>query len=218
MIRRTTLALFSAALLGFTPTLAVADDDLYSVTITNITPGQLLTPALVFSHDGAAMPFFMGGQPASMELEKLAEGGMTMPLLHKMMAAGVVTDYASVGGLIGPGESATVMLMADEHGYIGLGSMLLPTNDGFIGANGIPVPDDEGASSVLLPAMDAGTEDNDELLMHIPGPFGGEAVSAMGGEGFVHVHSGIHGVGDLMAPKTDWNNPVVKVTVKRVNN
>ncbi len=212
------MAVLAAALLGLAPNWAAAEDGRYRVTITNVSPGQSLTPVLVFSHDSKAMPFFTPGQPAESALEQLAEGGNTMPLLDKMMAMGEVTDYASVTGLTGPGGSATVTLMADEHGRIGLGAMLLPTNDGFIAAHGIPLPKGKRMVTQTLGAMDAGTELNDELCVHIPGPTcGGEGVSDAGGEGFVHVHGGIHGSGDLTPSASDWRNPVVKITVERVD-
>jgi hypothetical protein len=39
------------------------------------------------------------------------------------------------------------------------------------------------------------------------------------GEGYIHVHAGIHGIGgmDGLDPATfDWRNPVVEVTIERV--
>jgi len=38
-----------------------------------------------------------------------------------------------------------------------------------------------------------------------------------GAEGFVHVHSGIHGIGDLDPETLDWHNPVAEVTIRRVD-
>ncbi|CAM9150754.1 unnamed protein product, partial [Laminaria digitata] len=62
----------------------------------------------------------------------------------------------------------------------------------------------------------AGTEENNELCSHIPGP----ACSATSGnqeagpgEGYVHVHRGIDGNGDLSAADYDWSNPVAEVIV-----
>jgi hypothetical protein len=37
-----------------------------------------------------------------------------------------------------------------------------------------------------------------------------------GGEGFVHVHRGIHGVGDLKPIGRDWRNPVATVSIRLV--
>ena len=222
MKRRTPLfaSLVATALLALSPAGASAGDDLYRVTLTNLTAGQSLTPALVFSHNKRATPFFMAGQPAGADLEQLAEGGNTMPVLNTLLTQGGVTDHATapgVAGLIAPGESVSVELMADEKGGIGIGAMLLPTNDGFIGAHGINLPKGKRVVSQTLAAMDAGTELNDESCASIPGPVcGGEPVSMADGEGFVHVHSGIHGIGDLMASGYDWRNPVAKITVERV--
>jgi len=44
----------------------------------------------------------------------------------------------------------------------------------------------------------------------------GKGGVAGGGEGFVHIHSGIHGVGDLKPALRDWNNPMALITVRRV--
>ncbi|MBA4177703.1 MAG: hypothetical protein C0505_14275 [Leptothrix sp. (in: Bacteria)] len=72
-------------------------------------------------------------------------------------------------------------------------------------------------------AYDAGSEVNDELCVPIPGPFfaecGGSGGGARpgGGEGFVHVHRGMHGTGDFKSSMRDWRNPVAQVRVRLVN-
>jgi hypothetical protein len=33
----------------------------------------------------------------------------------------------------------------------------------------------------------------------------------------VHLHSGIHGVGDLDPSVRDWRNPVIQVTIERID-
>ena len=50
----------------------------------------------------------------------------------------------------------------------------------------------------------------------IPGPPCGNAgVRDTGNaEGFVHVHAGVHGIGDLVAADHDWRNPVAKITIR----
>lgn len=208
-----------AALLGLAATPALAGDELVRVTLTNITPGQYLTPALVFSQDRHGMPFLTPGMPGGAEVEQLAEGGNTAPLLDKLMTRGHLTDFATVPGLIGPGQSASVELMVDENGAIGLAAMLVPTNDGFIGTHDIVPPRGQGGTTITLAAMDAGTEVNDESCASIPGPppCHGEAVSAADGEGYVHTHRGIHGIGDLDASEKDWRNPVATVRVERLH-
>jgi hypothetical protein len=37
-----------------------------------------------------------------------------------------------------------------------------------------------------------------------------------GGEGFVHVHRGMHGIGSFKASERDWRNPVAEVRIRLV--
>ena len=74
----------------------------------------------------------------------------------------------------------------------------------------------------MATAYDAGGELNDELCASIPGPpyvecdGPGGGGDAGGGEGYVHVHAGMHGTGDMTASERDWRNPVAKVSVRQV--
>ena len=101
--------------------------------------------------------------------------------------------------------------------------MLIPTNDGFFAVNGIEGPSDNQTLTVYSPAYDAGSEVNDELCSNIPGPFFGECGGPGGGgkpgggEGYVHIHAGIHGIGDLTAAARDWRNPVAKIVIRRIS-
>ena len=100
--------------------------------------------------------------------------------------------------------------------------MLIPTNDAFLAVDAADLPARREELALAVPAYDSGTEPNDETCASIPGPFfvecggpGGGGAPA-GGEGYVHVHTGIHGIGDLDASARDWRNPVARVTVRRV--
>jgi hypothetical protein len=74
-----------------------------------------------------------------------------------------------------------------------------------------------GSVSYTALGLDAGSEYNDELCAHIPGPqCGGAGLSAEDGEGYVHVHPGTHGMADLSRASYDWRNPVAVVTVTRI--
>jgi hypothetical protein len=33
---------------------------------------------------------------------------------------------------------------------------------------------------------------------------------------FVHIHAGIHGVGDLQEATHDWRNPVARIAIRRL--
>lgn len=188
----------------------------YEVTITNLTPGESFTQPIVIVH-GKSIGVFQLGQPASAELTALAEGGDTGPLATAVEALPQVDAVATGQELLGPGESTTVTVDA-ANGFerLTVAAMLIPTNDGFYALNGVTLPDTAGdTATYYATAYDAGTEPNDELCTHIPGPpCNGEGVSdGTDGEGFIHVHSGIHGVGDLSAAERDWRNPVALIRV-----
>ncbi len=189
----------------------------YEVTITNLTRGQTFTPILVASHK-RGVRLFEAGQPASDALAAMAEGGDTGPLEMQLEDSGRLVDTGSSGGLLGPGETVTVHVDAG-HGAreISLAGMLIPTNDGFMALNGARAPRGHRTLTYWVPAYDAGTEPNDELCVSIPGPVcGGEGGSpGADGEGYVHIHAGMHGIGDLAPADYDWRNPVAKVTIRR---
>lgn len=193
---------------------ASASNVKYEVTITNITKSIFFTPIMVASHK-QAVPLFSLGQPASDEILAVAEGGDTSGL------AALFTgnhDQILGAGPLDKGQSVTVMLDASSNvNKITIASMLLPTNDGFV-AKSIHLPRGSHEKVVFLRAYDAGTETNDELCVNIPGPqcHGAPFSPEDSGEGFVHVHSGIHGIGDLSASMYTWNNPVLKVAIKKV--
>jgi len=197
------------------------DGPRFAVTVTNLTHGQVFTPIVVASHK-QGVHVFMAGQPASPPLEQLAEGGDGGPLSAMLAANPKVLDVADSGAPLPPGQSTTVMVnTSGRFTHVSIASMLVPTNDGFLALNGVAGPKGNKTLILNVPAYDAGTEENDELCVSIPGPplvCGGEGFNASrdGAEGFVHVHSGIHGIGDLVAADRDWRNPVARVSIRRV--
>jgi hypothetical protein len=193
----------------------------YEVTITNVTRDQTFTPFLVVAHR-PRVKLFEVGQPASPELEALAENGDTAPFQAKLAATPGVRGITVGGGLLAPGQTTTMKVQGHRHDRISLAAMLIPTNDGFI-ALGSAGPFGRRLRSTYAPAYDAGTEVNDELCASIPGPDyvecggpGGGGAPDGGEEGFVRIHEGMHGVGDFVAATRDWRNPVAKVSVRRV--
>ncbi|MBK8184520.1 MAG: spondin domain-containing protein [Candidatus Competibacteraceae bacterium] len=188
----------------------------YEVTVTNVTRGAFFTPILVVSHRPDVSLFTLG-QPASAEMAILAEGGDIAPLAQALRADSRVASVANSEGLLEPGRSVTVRVPAQGTDRISLAAMILPTNDGFIALNGVSIPR-SGSQAYMALGYDAGSEPNDELCESIPGPqCGGDGPSpSVGGENFVHVHAGIHGIADLKADEYDWRNPMAAVTIKRV--
>lgn len=202
--------------LGLSTTALADRDKMYTVTITNITHGTFFTPILVVTHK-AGHPLFKLGEMASDELASVAEAGNTQPLQDKLMESDMSYDAVSTGAPLLPGKSVTVTVNAKPgYDYLSLAAMLLPTNDGFIAINGMELP--RKAATVFIPGYDAGTETNSELCADIPGPqCGGLGLSPDDhGEGYVHIHSGIHGIGDVSAAEYDWKNPVALVKILRM--
>jgi hypothetical protein len=212
------LALVGALILASSQAQARGNND-YHVTITNLTYSINFTPILVASHRKPVAIFDLGA-PAGDDLSAIAEGGDIGPMTTTLNANSQVIDVQNSVGLLKPGHSVTV-IVSGEHGvrYISLASMMLPTNDGFIGLDSVEVSK-KGSVTYYSPGYDAGSEANDELCTNIPGPTCGGVGSSpgenAGDENYVHIHRGTHGIGDLSASIYDWRNPVARITVTRV--
>jgi Spondin_N len=204
------------------------DDDRSSggfleITVTNLTRGQQFTPVLVASHK-AGIRLFELGKPATRELQIVAEEGNVAPLTEALQSTPGVLDVTNSGALLNPGSSVKIRVRTrGAFNHVSVAAMLIPTNDGFLAANGVQGPRSPEARTLTSVAYDAGSERNDELCASIPGPFfdecggpGGGAAVAGGEEGYVHVHAGIHGIGDMEASQRDWRNPVAHITIRRV--
>lgn len=194
----------------------------YEVTIMNLTRGQIFSPATVVSHNKGFTPIYKMATPASSELAQVAEDAMADPLQAMLLADPMVNDVQTAtgaGGPILPGETATVTITTDGgRDRLSLVGMLVSTNDAFYGLSHIDLPVN-GAKFMFVQAFDAGTETNTETCELIPGPpcgSGGQRDVA-GAEGYVHVHAGIHGIGDLDAATYDWRSSVAKVKIERIN-
>lgn len=214
------LVLFAAAVSAFARGAAVDVDSArglaVEVTITNITRGQVITPPVVISHDGRFRLFELGA-PAIPELATLAEEGMTGPLTGYLDTRRDVFDYAVASGALGPGESTTVKVrVGGFYRYITAVGMLAVSNDAFFAIDGVRV-EPFGTVEVMANAYDAGSEANSESCAYVPGPPCGShnAHDPADAEGFVHVHGGIHGIGDLDPAEADWRNPVAQVRIGR---
>lgn len=192
------------------------------ITVTNLTRGQQFTPILVATHK-RGVKLFEAGQPASSQLATLAEEGDTGPLSALLNGNPNVGPVVTGSGLTNPGQSTTIVIERQgRFPRISMAAMLIPTNDSFFSVTDMPGP--RGRYEVILysPAYDAGSEKNDELCSSIPGPSFRECGGAGGGakigqgEGFVHISSGIHGIGDFKPINRDWRNPVAKIVIQLV--
>lgn len=135
-----------------------------TVNITNLTQGMHFTPRLLVAHT-ANVDLFEPGTPASIGLTRIAEGGDTTEL-ESALATSFPADQANqvFGGLVSPATtSADYTFETNDHPYLSLLSMLVPTNDAFVGLDNWLIPTTPGTYTVTLNAYDAGTEANDEI-------------------------------------------------------
>ncbi len=198
-------------------------DGFFEVTVTNVTRDQQFTPILVASHKRNVRLFELG-KAASPGLQIVAEEGDVIPLTDALLAMPGVLDVTNSGALLDPGASAEIKVRTrGAFNHVSVAAMLIPTNDGFFALNGARIPLGRKTHVFTSVAYDSGSERNDELCIDIPGPFFVECGGPGGGdaptgdeEGYVHVHAGIHGIGDLDAAQRDWRNPVARITVRRV--
>lgn len=207
----------------------------YRVTITNLTGGQPLTPALVATHKGND-GFFQIGDTASLGIQQIAENGNLAPMIDRVAGDGDFFTHVVKQGETGvppvmPGETVSVEIAAaSPHNFLSWASMLICTNDGFTGVNKLKLPDTVGQSvTVQTQAYDAGTEINTELFADLVPPCGpltghdsmGQGTDmtnpALAEGGVIHHHAGITGVGDLDPATHDWDNPVAIITVERIS-
>ncbi len=198
------------------------------------------TPLFLGFHDGIFDPFNIG-DPASASVEALAEEGDPMKLLDDIgMVGGAKSgvlfgdDAPGVGPgvLFNPGSSNSLVikLNASTNRYLSFASMLLPSNDAFIG-NDDPIAHDlfdamgnfnDGFSIDLFgtDVWDAGTEENDGM----GAPFsviGGVSTPTVGG--VVSVHGGLNNfVGTGLANMTtlehafEDSTPIGRISARRV--
>jgi Ca2+-binding RTX toxin-like protein len=151
-----------------------------------------------------ASTLFNVGQAASVGLERLAEDGDTAPLGPELLAADADGQGFVVTGAAGPiatQETTSAILSVNGHsnGFVSFGSMIIPSNDAFIGtgdavqlfnANGRFL----GEKTITFggeDAYDAGTELNTEL----DAAFINQTAPDTGVDelGVVHSHPGFNG-------------------------
>lgn len=231
MKRFTAATLAMASLLGAQTASAVD----FNVRIVNLSNAIYYTPFLVAAHP-AGTGIFTVGQPATGSLQAMAEGGDISGLVSDLNGLGATIAEDPAGGLLGPAMETNVDLNTDgtANELLTIVAMLLPTNDAFAGLNAVQIPTIPGTYVFDVPAYDAGTEANDELLTggSAPGAAGMPAdpggLGGTGGTGAadadanpnVHIHRGTlgdldatGGVSDLDSSVHRWLNPVIRVVV-----
>lgn len=236
MATLTSIRLLSALIAASALSSAAANATDFTVDITNLTRGSYFTPLLVSAHP-AGSGLFSSGSAASTELQAMAEGGDISGLLDAQTAAGATVMENPAGGLLAPGASTQVTLNTDnaaDNAYLSIVGMILPSNDGFVGLGSLAIPTEAGTYTYKINAHDAGTEANDEIRgSGVPGEAGYPApgpVDTSSGqngtgidatiEGHVHIHRGVLGDTDAQGGASDidaaahrWLNPVAQVVI-----
>ena len=198
----------------------------YSITVTNLTNNQPLSPQGFVLHR-AGYQAWQTGEPASDGIERLAEAGDPSSFLDQAVTDINVLATAENGSVIIPGGSNSVEIKSkrDSDLRISVATMLVNTNDAYTGMSDTVIGDlaVNESKTFDVPAYDAGTEANSETAATVPGPAGGgEGYNPVQDDtGFVAVHAGVVSADDGLAGSSlneshRWDNPVARVTVTRI--
>lgn len=192
----------------------------YTITVTNLTYSQPLSPIAVVLHGDNEM--WTVGESASVPLEKLAEGGDNSDFI----ADSSVLASSSAEGPLLPGTVNSITISTTDRlaTNLTIATMLVNTNDAFSGLTGIDISSMtiNDKKSWDLNVYDSGTELNSESVGTIPGP-------ADGGTGFdesrndvnfVAYHSGVVSQDDglsnsVLTQAHRFDNPAIKLTIIR---
>ncbi|MCP9487026.1 MAG: spondin domain-containing protein [Gaiellaceae bacterium MAG52_C11] len=210
---------------------ASADDDeheddgtkTWRVTISNLTPAgpgapgsQPLSPPLFVVHSRQANVWSVG-QIASHGVAAIAEDANNAPLESALPAVqGVKTVFTGAGGPIPSGATRSFTVeTSGRFNRLSVVSMLVNTNDAFTGLDSLRLRGHGSAHETM--AYDAGSERNNELKSHIPGPCCGNPFVRDPEGAVIAPHEGITGGGELNQALYDWNGAVARITIERVS-
>ncbi len=221
------LRLYSLMLALLVLPLAAATGETVTVDVTNMQPdgGFTFSPPWVAFHDGT-FDAFDSGSAASAAVEAVAElgdGSLLTADLGASGVAGMATSPDAPPPII-PGETGSLMLDigdATVNRYFSFASMLVPSNDFFLG-NDDPMAYEvfDASGNFLGPltiqvysddAWDAGTEVNDITF----GPafiVGQDATAGTSEDGVVTPLFDVAGVDDYLASIVGMETPIGTLT------
>jgi hypothetical protein len=232
-MRRITLALLAAlaaaVLVAGSATADDNDDDggggekTWQVTVTNLTPpgagapgSQPLSPPLFVVHSRKADVWSLG-EIASHGVAAIAEDANNVVLESALPALpGVKTVFTGAGGPIPSGQSRTFTVESGgRFNRLSVVTMLVNTNDAFTGLDSFRLSGRGGTH--LTMAYDGGSERNNELKSHIPGPCCGNAFVRDPEGALIRPHEGITGRGQLDPAIYDWEGAAARITIQRAH-
>lgn len=202
----------------------------YEVTLTNLTGGQVFSEPALILHPGSES-FWEIGQPASDELEVLAESGEVTGIAT-LASAG---SYAFAGAetSIPPGgmQTITISTSSAANDVLTILTRMESTNDGFTGVNAVSLAGlTESGQSMSIDrwALDSGTEKNLEStnLGSVSGSRPSEPNDVIGSEfNHVTVHPGVITEIEPIPNNTSqlnqsrkFDNPVIRIEITRIEN
>lgn len=192
----------------------------YKITVENLTTTQPLSPPVFAVHKGKGK-VWQRGKIASHGVAGVAEdanGGVLVDALNKLRS--VKSADLGADAPIGPGATASFEVTTKgRYNRLSIVSMLVNTNDAFTGVNSYRLNRAKKSMRMIQKgAYDAGSEVNNQLKTHIPGPCCGNAFVREPEGDVIRKHAGIQdGVGDLTVADYGWTaGAVAKITVERV--
>ncbi|CAM9591785.1 unnamed protein product [Ectocarpus sp. 8 AP-2014] len=193
------------------------------VRVTNLTFKQDFSPPIIVAHEKGSRPLFSEGAKARPAIKRMAEEGINRNVEGIATRERGFCGFAAAEGLLSPGKTWNGKITFDankcKEPVYSVVAKLTNTNDAFMGIDGSKFLDN-CPSKRFPPAFDAGTEKNNEKCTCMPGracPASPKTREnhGRGSEGFIHVHRGINGVGDLSKADYGWKNPVAEVVVSK---
>jgi hypothetical protein len=180
---------------------------------------------------------FQVGQLATDELAAIAQDGDELPMFNLFDGAPGVTQVVDVGrpltthGKVVGSFTDTVQfeIRANPHDRLSLATMLICTNDGFLGLDAVKLPK-QGSEAFFLNGYDAGREQNTEQSVDLVDPCSALGPTVLPGDpdgnedaavatipaDVIHHHPNIQGNGELSVAQHGWTDPVAKVTIERL--
>ena len=195
----------------------------FNIEVVNLSNHQPFAPVAAVLHKPGYDGFSLGTM-ASEGLEILAEGGDPSAFISEAESDNKVVNTSSGTGIIAPGGSETLKVQGiTPKPRLTLASMLVNTNDGFVGLDEVDISGLDIGDSMVLHAKvhDAGTEANSEAAADVPG---------QGGEGFnttrddsdvITIHSGVvtqdDGLtGSALDASHRFDNPGARIVITRM--
>ena len=212
------LAAMSVLAISVTAANAAGKSYTYEITVENLTTTQPLSPPLAVVHK-KGVKVWKRGAIASHGVAALAEGANNSVIENALpKLKGVRSATTEVRAPIGPGASATFTVTTKSRfNRLSLLMMGVNTNDMFTGVSSLRLHRIKNMRMLNKRAYDAGSEANNQLMSHIPGPCCDNGMVRDPEGNVIRMHPGIQDeVGDLTAAAYGWSGPVAKITIKRV--